>query len=307
MKEVDYSYGEKVTFACIIGNILLTALKLLAGLFGNSKAMVSDALHSASDIVATSVVFIGIRIAKKPVDKEHPYGHGKVESISATFVGIALIFAAIFIIEGIIESIINFSFSTPTYLALIAAIVSIAVKEIMYRITYAAGKKISSESIMADAWHHRSDAFSSIASLIGILGSMAGKWLGIGFLAYLDPVAGAVVACFIFKIAYDILKVSVRNLMDASPHDDKINSIKDAASVVEGILSIPQLKARYIGQYIFVDMEIEVDSSITVEAGHDIADRVRTVIIDNVDDVYEVNVHVEPNQNKSGPKLLTEE
>jgi cation diffusion facilitator family transporter len=294
MKEVDYSHGEKITVACIIGNVILTVLKLLAGLLGGSKAMVSDALHSASDIVATSVVLIGIRIARKPVDKEHPYGHGKVESITAAFVGVVLVFAAILIIEGIIESIAAHTFATPTFLALGAAVLSIAVKEVMYRVTIKAGKRINSESIIADAWHHRSDAYSSIGSFLGILGSMIGKWFGIGFLEYLDPIAGAVVACFIFKIAYDILKSSIKNLMDSSPHDEKLNSIKDAALGVGGILSVPQLRGRYIGQHIFVDMEIEVSSGITVEAGHDIADSVREHIINTIEDVYDVNVHVEP-------------
>lgn len=294
MKEVDYSHGEKVTIACIIGNIALTALKLLAGLIGSSKAMVSDALHSASDIVATSVVLIGIRIAKKPIDKEHPYGHGRVESITAAFVGIALVLAAVLIIEGIVESIVSHSFTTPGFLALGAATLSIVIKEIMFRITYAAGKKIGSESITADAWHHRSDAYSSIGSFLGILGSMIGKWTGVEFLQYLDPIAGAVVACFIFKIAYDILKLSVKNLMDASPHDGKLESIKQAALSVEGIISVPALKARYLGQRLFVDIEIEVCSGITVEAGHDIAETARVCIINDIDDVYEVSVHVEP-------------
>lgn len=299
MKEVDYSHGEKVTVACIIGNIALTALKLVAGLLGSSKAMVSDALHSASDIVATSVVLIGIRIAKKPVDKEHPYGHGRVESITAAFVGIVLVFAAIMIIGAIVESIITHSFTTPGFLALGAAVLSIVVKEIMYRVTYASGEKIGSESIMADAWHHRSDAYSSVGSFLGILGSMAGKWLGIPLLEYLDPIAGAVVACFIFKIAYDILKLSVKNLMDSSPHEAKLDSIKETALAVEGILSVPQLKARYLGQRLYVDIEIEVCAGITVEAGHGIADCARERIIGVIEDVYEVNVHVEPQRGSA--------
>lgn len=304
MKDIDYSRGERITAFCIIGNIVLSALKLAAGIFGGSKAMISDALHSASDIVATSVVLIGIKIAKKPIDKEHPYGHGRVESISAAFVGVVLVFAAIYIIIGIIESIAEHSFSTPTFLALGAAVMSIAVKEVMYRITYAAGKKIGSESIMADAWHHRSDAYSSIGSFLGILGSMIGKWTGVEFLKYLDPIAGAVVAGFIFKIAYDILKLSVKNLMDSSPHDTKLKSIKDAALSVDGIISVPSLKARYSGQRLFVDIEIGVLPDITVEQGHKIADSARDCIIGVIDDVYEVNVHVEPQRGGDGAKYI---
>ena len=269
----DYIRGEKVTIACIFGNILLTILKLMAGIFGSSKAMISDALHSASDIVATSVVLIGIRIAKKPVDKGHPYGHGKVEPITAAFVGVTLVFAAIMIVKGIVESIVTHTFTTPTFLALGAAVLSIAVKEAMYRVTFTAGKKIGSEAIQADAWHHRSDAFSSIGTLIGISGSIIGKWLGIGFLEYLDPIAGAVVACFIFKVAYDILKHAVKGLMDSSPDDEKLRDIREAAAGTEGVRTASKIKGRYVGRQLLIDMEIEVDSGLTVEEGHDIADR----------------------------------
>ena len=294
MKEIDYKHGEKITVACILGNIILSALKLAAGIFGSSKAMVADALHSASDIVATSVVLIGIRIAKKPADDGHPYGHGKVEPIAAAFVGVTLIFAAVMIVKGIVESIIAHSFTTPTFLALAAAVVSIVVKEVMFRITYSAGKKINSEAIMADAWHHRSDAYSSIGTFIGILGSIIGGRLGIHFLEYLDPVAGAVVACMIFKVAYDILSHSIKGLMDSSPDETKIGQIREVVSSIDGILSIPMIKGRYVGQHLFIDMKVEVDANITVEAGHTIAALSREKVLEDVSDVCEVLVHIDP-------------
>ncbi|MDD5018553.1 MAG: cation diffusion facilitator family transporter, partial [Eubacteriales bacterium] len=294
--EAGYNHGKKITVACIFGNLTLSALKFFAGIFGRSQAMISDALHSASDIVTSVVVLVGIKIAKKPRDKEHPYGHGKVEPIAAAIIGVALVFAAVMIIKGITESIIAHSFTTPTFLALSAAVLSIAVKEAMYRVTYAAGKKINSEAIMADAWHHRSDAFSSIGTFIGILGSMIGSWTGIHFLEYLDPIAGAFVACLIFKVAYDILKHAAKGLMDASPDDEKLKDIRKIASGTEGIISVVQIKGRYVGPSLYVDMEIEVSSNITVEAGHDIADKVRQNVIEMVDDVYEVLIHVEPGQ-----------
>jgi len=296
MKEIDYSHGEKITIVCIFGNILLSFLKLMAGIYGGSKAMIADALHSASDIVATTVVLIGIKIAGKPVDRQHPYGHGKVEPIAASFVGITLVAAAIMIVKGIVDSIITHSFATPTFLALAAAVLSIAVKEAMYRITYAAGKRINSQSIMADSLHHRSDAFSSIGTFFGILGSIIGKWLNIHFLEYLDPIAGAVVACLIFKVAYDILKNSIRSLMDASPDDEKIMHIREAASSINGVISILRIKGRYVGQHLFVDMEIEVNPYISVEAGHSIAVQAKEKVMEAVGDVYEVLVHVEPEQ-----------
>lgn len=294
MKEIDYKHGEKITIACIFGNIVLSVLKLAAGILGHSKAMVADALHSASDIVATSVVLVGIKIAKKPADDGHPYGHGKVEPIAAAFVGVTLIFAAFMIVKGIVEAILSHSFATPTFLALAAAIVSIVVKEAMFRITYAAGKKINSEAIMADAWHHRSDAYSSIGTFVGILGSIIGNRLGIHFLEYLDPIAGAVVACMIFKVAYDILTHSIKGLMDSSPDEAKINEIRDVVADIDGILSIPMIKGRYVGQHLFVDMKLEVDADITVEAGHDIAALSREKVMETIPDVCEVLVHIDP-------------
>lgn len=294
MKDIDYKKGEKITIACIIGNIVLSALKLAAGIIGGSKAMIADSLHSASDIVATSVVLVGIKVAQKPADSEHPYGHGKVEPIAAAFVGVTLIFAAFIIVKGIVESIINQTFGTPTFLALAAAVVSIVVKEIMFRITYAAGKKIKSESIMADAWHHRSDAYSSIGTFIGILGAIIGGKLGIRFLQYLDPIAGAVVACMIFKVAYDILKHAVKGLMDSSPEGEQLMKIWDATAGIEGVVTVSDIKARYIGQRLFIDLEIGVDSERSVDEGHTLAAFARSRIIDSVPDAYEVMVHVEP-------------
>lgn len=294
MKQIDYRQCERITAACILGNILLSAFKLYAGIAGGSKAMVADALHSASDIVATSVVLIGIRAAGKPVDRDHPYGHGKVEPIAAAFVGVTLVLAAGMIVKSMVESVVTHSFTTPAPLALAAAVLSVAVKEAMYRVTYAAGKKIGSESVMADAWHHRSDAFSSIGTFAGILGSIVGGRLKIHFLEYLDPVAGAVVACLIFKVAYDILRHSLRGLMDSSPGEEKLTGIRDAASGIPGVESVPLVKGRYMGQRLIADMEIRVDSGMSVEDGHDIAERVRQTVMRNVADVFEVTVHVEP-------------
>ncbi len=294
MKEVNYKTGEKVTIACIFGNIVLSALKLAAGVLGGSKAMVADALHSASDIVATSVVLVGIKVAQKPADREHQYGHGKVEPIAAAFVGITLVVAAILIVKGIVDSILQHTFTTPTFLALGAAVVSIIVKEAMFRITYSTGKQINSEAIIADAWHHRSDAYSSIGTFVGILGSIIGGKLGIPFLQYLDPIAGAVVACMIFKVAYDILKHSIKGLMDSAPDSEQLNKIGGVVSEIGGIVSVPDIKARYIGQRLFIDLAIEVDAKISVDEGHTIAEHAKSRIIEHVPDAYDVMVHVEP-------------
>lgn len=298
MKSVDYKEGEKITLICLLGNLILSVLKGLAGFFGNSQAMIADAFHSASDVIATFVVYMGIKIAKKPVDESHPYGHGKIEPLAAAFVGVTLIFAAFSIVKEIVNSIITHSFVTPSYIALIAAFVSIVVKEIMFRYTYSAGEKINSDSIMANAWDHRSDAYSSVGTFIGIAGSMLGRYFGISFLAYLDPLAGALVACLIFKIAFEILVDSIKSLMDASPGQEKINQIKNVLKDIRGIEDIPWIKARFMGPYLLIDMAIKVDANLTVETGHNIAATVRSCILENIDEAIEVLVHVTPNSTR---------
>lgn len=294
MKNNNYGQGEKITIACIIGNIILSLFKLFAGLYGGSKAMVSDALHSASDVVATLVVYIGIRIAKKPIDKEHPYGHGKIEPIAAAFVGVTLVLAAIAIVKGIIVSIIEHSFTTPSFIAIVAALLSIVVKEAMFRITYHEGKKINSISIMANAWDHRSDAYSSIGTFLGIMGSIIGSHFNIHFLEYLDPLAGAIVACMIFKVAYDILRHSIKGLMDSSPDISKIDNIRESVLSIDGVVSVSWVKARYMGQHLFIDMGIGVDPHLTVKEGHDISVQTKEKVLEDIKDAFEVLVHIDP-------------
>lgn len=297
MNTIDYKAGERITLLCIIGNIVLCLFKLGAGFFGKSQAMVADAFHSASDIIATTVVLVSIKIAKKPFDEEHPYGHGKVEPLGAAFVGLSLIFAAFIILKDIVTSIAGHTFTTPTLLPLLAAISSIIIKEMMFRITYAEGKKINSESMMANAWDHRSDAFSSIGTFLGILGSIIGGYYQIEFLRYLDPIAGALVASLIFKIAMDILKQALQGLMDGSPGKKKLERITTIAANVVGVKGISDLKARYAGQKLFIDLAIEVDSAISVSEGHAITVSVGEEIRRVIKEPTEVLVHVDPHQS----------
>jgi cation diffusion facilitator family transporter len=296
MQSVNYKKGESITLLCLIGNIILSILKLVAGILGNSKAMVADALHSTSDVIATVVVYIGIRIAKKPRDKGHPYGHGKVEPLASLFVAFLLIIAAFAVIQRIVQCVLVHSFITPSYMALAAAVFSIVVKEFMFRITYAEGKKINSESIMANAWDHRSDAYSSIGTFFGIGASILGQRIDIHWLEYMDPLAGAIVACMILKVAYDILRQSVKGLMDASPEAEVLEQIEETVLQIREVLDIPWVKARYIGQYLFIDLALEVDYSMTVHEGHEIAVKAEKAIKRNIPHAFEIIVHIEPGE-----------
>lgn len=290
---VDYSKGEKITVICLWGNIVLCIVKFVAGFVGNSQAMVADALHSSSDVVATMAVFFGLKVAQKPENDKYHYGYGKIESIISVFVGLSLVLAAFLIGKGIVSSVINNSFETPKLIALIAAIISITVKEWMYRITFKIGTEINSESIKANAYDHRSDAYSSVGTLVGIGGSMIGGLTGIGMLRYLDPLAGMIVALIIFRMACVILIEAIRNLMDVAPKEETIESICCVINDIPDVCEITWMKARYSGPTILAEVAIGVPGYLSVHESHEISMKVQTAVYDNVENVHKVIVHID--------------
>lgn len=292
--KIDYKKGERITNICLVGNILLCAVKFCAGIFGRSQAMVADAMHSASDVVATAVVLLGVKIAQKPHDRSHHFGHGKIEYITAAFVGFTLIYAAVQISYSIIVNIASKNISTPTFFAFAAAILSIVVKEMMYRATMKVGQQLNSESIKANAWDHRSDAYSSIGTLIGIGGSILGSYIGIGWLRYLDPIAGGVVALLIFKVAIEILLKAFHGLMDGSPDSEVLEQIHAAATSFPETRELPYVKARYTGPNLWIDMAIRLDAGLTIQEGHEIAEAVRFAICDKISNIDHIIIHVDP-------------
>jgi cation diffusion facilitator family transporter len=283
----DFKLAERTAIFGVIGNVILTLIKLMAGIVGNSSAMIADALHSASDIFASAVVFVSLKIAKKPADKEHPYGHGKAEAIATSIVGIMLFVAGLQIMYTGIKTIKGGSIEAPGIIALYAAIFSIVCKEAMYRVTYKVGKKINSPSTIANAMDHRSDAFSSVATFIGIGGAI------IGF-PILDPIAGIVVSLFILKMSIDILKDGIRQIMDSSIEDEKISSIRENVLSVDGVKDTHGIRVRQSGPNYIVDLDICVDKDIPLHEAHEIGDAVRSKIYKSVDKIYEVRVHVDP-------------
>lgn len=271
----------------ILVNTALTAFKLFAGIVGLSKAMIADALHSFSDIIASVVAYAGICIAERPADKDHPYGHGNAETIAAVLV--ALIIFGIGAYVGIlaISAIINRQLKTPLAIALFAAITSIIIKEVLYRYTIKVGEVSNSPAVIADAWHHRSDAYSSVAALIGIAGAK------ISFL-YLDPLAGLVVSGMIVGIALRLIRSNIGIIMDEMPHSAFINNIKSIAQRCEGVRKIDSVKVHRRGSSFTIDLEIAVGSQITVDQGHKIAARVRAELLRNLQNIHDVMVHVNP-------------
>lgn len=285
----DFKTAEKWAVIGVLGNIILTVIKAIAGIVGGSSAMVADAIHSASDIIASAIVYVSLRIAKKPADDDHPFGHGKAESIAASIVGLMLVAAGIQIIRTAYTSIYSGSLAVPGIIALYASVISILVKELMYRSTYKVGKRINSPSTIANALDHRSDAFSSIATFIGIGGALLGYPI-------MDPIAGGIVALFILKMGYDIIKDAVNQIMDKSPGMEKIAKIKEAVLNTSGVESAHDIRVRQSGPFYLVDLDICVDKNVSLGEAHQIGDIARNNIYKAIDKIYEVRVHIDPKQ-----------
>ncbi|MCL6451951.1 MAG: cation diffusion facilitator family transporter [Acetobacteraceae bacterium] len=279
--------GQVGAWIGIAGNVLLAAFKLAAGVVAQSKAMVADGMHSASDILASSVVLAAMRVAGRPADRSHPYGHARAESIAAKLVAVILILAGLEILYVSVRSALAGVSEAPGALALWAAVASIVVKEGMFQYKIRLGRRIKSQAIVANAWEHRSDAFSSLASLVGILGARLGWPL-------LDPVAGAVVSLFVVKMGWDLLREAIDSLMDRAAGEAMIRGIEQAAQGVPGVEEVRQVRTRALGQTALVDLEIAVSPDLKVSQGHRVADQVRDAILDQVPEVAEVLVHVDP-------------
>jgi cation diffusion facilitator family transporter len=285
--QADFKTAEKWAVIGIGGNIILTLFKAFAGIVGGSSAMVADAMHSASDIVASGVVYFSLKVAKKPADSEHPFGHGKAESIASAIVGGMLLVAGFGIIKNAYDTITSGSLETPGMIALYAAVVSIVIKESMYRATYKVGKRINSPSTIANAMDHRSDAFSSIATFIGIGGAI------IGF-PIMDPIAGGLVALFIIKMGYDIISDSAGQIMDRSADTEKVEAILQAVLNTPGVESAHGVRVRQSGPFYMVDLDICVDKDKSLGLAHEICDNARINVFNSIDKVNEVRIHVDP-------------
>lgn len=288
MSNSRYEEATKVTLISIIWNVILTFIKILGGILGKSNAMIADGLHSASDIISSIGVLIGNKIARTPNDKEHNYGHEKAETLVSFLLSMLLIGVALKISLNGVNSLLHLEdVQVPTFLPLIISVISIVIKEYQYRITIKVAKKINSPSLKADAWHHRSDALSSVAAFIGIGGSL------IGFKA-LDPIATVIVGLFVAKVGLDIFKDAINELMDYSMDEKDESQIITIANCTDGVLNIGELRTRKHGSVAYVDLTICVNKDLTVLQGHEIANKLEISILEELQIVKGITVHVEP-------------
>lgn len=287
LNEERYEIGNRISIISIIVNIILSGIKLAAGIFGKSSAMVADSVHTLSDVASTIAVIIGLKISKKPADKEHPYGHEKAEPVMAKILAIMLILTAVGIGYGGVIKIIEGSEQIPENIALYGAILSIIIKEWMYRFTIKGAEKINSPALKADAWHHRSDAMSSVGSLVGIFVARMGY-------PVFDSITAIVIALFIIKVGVSIYIDSIKQLIDQSVDQKSYEDIKRIILNTTGVIGIDDLKTRVHANKIFVDVEICVDKNLSLIDAHKIAENVHNKIEGSNNDIKHCMVHVNP-------------
>ena len=286
----------KVTLVGGAVNVILLLFKFVAGVIGHSSAMIADAVHSLSDFVTDIIVLVFVKISNKPQDKSHDYGHGKYETLALTIIGIALMAVAIGIIVKGAVKIASWAngetLEAPGMLAFWAAIVSIVLKEAIYRYSIIKAKQLDSKAVEANAWHHRSDALSSIGTAIGIGGAifLGQRWV------ILDPVASVVVGAFIVKVAFDLLKNGIGDLMEQSLPDQVEDEILSLARGVDGVTEPHDLRTRRIGNHYAIELHILMDGGISLKEAHDKASEVEDILRQQYGEETHVVVHVEPKE-----------
>ncbi len=291
------SAANRATWIGFGSNLALATFKLFAGIIGHSGAMIADAMHSLSDFASDIVVLIGFRFVGKPADKSHDYGHGKYETLVTVVVGGILLLVGVGILwDGVVKIRLGLEgelLAAPGGIALVAAIISVVVKEWLYRYTITIGKKINSKAVVANAWHHRSDALSSIGTVLGVGGAivLGEKW------HILDPIAAVIVSIFIIKVALDISSGSIRELTDESLSDEAKQEIIQIASAFSTVTDPHNLKTRRIGSDVAIDLHIRVAHDMCVADAHDITNKIEAEIRRRFGQSAFISIHVEPNAN----------
>lgn len=281
---------KKLSLVSIVGNAVLSAFKLFAGISGHSGAMISDAIHSLSDVLTTVIAFFGVKISKKAADKSHPYGHERLECVASLLLGLLLMVTGLGVGKTGLQNILAGNYenlAVPGVIALAAAVISIVSKEAMFWYTRYYANLINSAAFMADAWHHRSDAFSSVGSLIGIAGAMLG-------FPVLDSVASVIICLFIFKVSYDILKDAVSKMLDTSCGENYEAELRQFIEAQTGVICVDMLHTRMFGNKVYIDLEIQANGDKSLREAHAIADQVHDKVENHFPDIKHIMIHVNP-------------
>jgi len=289
---------RNITLAGILINIVLTIIKVVFGFLDHSQALIADGLHSLSDLISDAVILIAARYSSQGADKEHPYGHARFETLASVIIGGLLVVVAIgMLIEATRRLLHPDSSLQPTSISLIVAIISILSKEILYHFTVFVAKQVRSEMVLANAWHHRSDALSSVIVVGGVAGAMAG-------LPWLDAVAAMSVSVMIAHIGWSLGRRGASELVDTGLDNDKVSAIKEIIASVDGVRTLHELRTRSMGTQALVDVHLLVNPKISVSEGHQIGETVRTRLVNQVDAVLEVIVHIDPEDDENNSPNL---
>lgn len=281
---------RRITFWGLLANALLGVAKIAGGVWGHSQALIADGLHTFSDMITDIPILVGARYWEKPADSNHPHGHRKIELMVTFFIGAFVAFVAAGILINSLKVFGARSFERPSVVAFGIALVSIGVKELLYRYGNAAGKRIGSSALIANAWHHRSDALSSIPAALAIAAAALHSDL-----VFLDLIGAVVVSSFLLKASCGIIKPAFDKLTDRGLDAARLGEVREAVLALEGVRSCHKLRSRYIAAVeISIDIHVEVDAQLTVYAGHEIATQVKHHLIENFEDVVDVVVHIEP-------------
>ena len=285
----DLKAGRKITWIGIGVNGALIVLKIYGGIYGRSKALLADAVHSASDFISDFLVLVGLHFLVKEKDSDHPYGHGKIETLATIGVGVLLCLASVKIGLDAALAIYRGELAAPERFTIIIAALSVISKEALYQVTVKLGRKLGSEAMVANAWHHRSDAWSSGVTLIGVtLAAFVPR------LRVLDSYAALLVSFFILKVAVDILVGAIKKIIDTSPSEELLSGAKEEIQSVPGVRNCHDLTGRYYGSMIFMEVHIEVDPDLTVLASHSIANEARERVRSRFEEVSNLLVHIDP-------------
>lgn len=287
MDERRYRTGAVSAWVGLVTNFLLAVIKIAAGVLARSNAMLADGVHSVADLVGSGAVVIGFGVARRPADDCHPYGHDKAETISAAVVAIVLIVAGLNVALAALRTLVSGHVPLPGLLALWAGLISIVVKEALFRYKIHIGRQIDSKAVIANAWEHRSDAITSVAAVLGVAGARAGY-------PWVDPLTALLVSCLVLRWGWLTARSAVDDLMDRIVDPAAVRRIHSLAGNVAGVVGVNDVRARYVGANILVDLKIGVDPHISVEEGHQIAHLVRKEIVEGMPRVKDVMVHVDP-------------
>jgi len=288
---MDIREARQITVVGMVVNVILSAAKFALGILGHSQAVVADAVHSLSDMVTDLLVFFGLKFWSKPADEEHPYGHQRIETIVTMVISMLLALVAFEIGWKAIERLGKASETPPLAFAVLGPLVSIIAKELLFRKTRSVGKRIHSSALIANAWHHRSDALSSIPALVTVgIAAMGPRW------AFLDSLGAVLVAGLIVKVAWEIASPALSELAERGADDKELHEISRLAESVAGVHSIHRLRSRRLGAGWFVDLHVMVDGDLSVREGHDIATSIQHLLLRKGPDVVDVTVHVEPDE-----------